>query len=285
MRTLNILSLGAGVQSSVVLLLSCRGILPKLDYAIFADTQWEPSPVYAHLWWLVEQATAAGIPVLVGSKGNIKTDMLRSMVRGAKKNGERWASMPLYTIVAGAEREGRIRRQCTKEYKLDVIERTTRREILGLDAGQRIPADVHVNQWIGISIDEKRRMRMSGKRWITNHYPLIGWPEPMLERPWTRAKCLEWFATHYPDRHLPRSACIGCPFHSDQEWNAMREQRPQDFADACEFDRRMRHCDGMRGEVFLHRSCQPLGEVDFSRHTPTQQNLFATEECLGMCGV
>ena len=40
--TLRILSLGAGVQSSVVLLMSIKGILPRLDAAIFADTQWEP---------------------------------------------------------------------------------------------------------------------------------------------------------------------------------------------------------------------------------------------------
>ena len=35
---LNVLSLGAGVQSSTLLLMSCRGVLPKLDAAIFADT-------------------------------------------------------------------------------------------------------------------------------------------------------------------------------------------------------------------------------------------------------
>ena len=38
---LRILSLGAGVQSSAVLLMSCDGVLPKLDCAIFADTGWE----------------------------------------------------------------------------------------------------------------------------------------------------------------------------------------------------------------------------------------------------
>lgn len=34
---LRVLSLGAGVQSSVLLLMSCRGELPKLDAAVFAD--------------------------------------------------------------------------------------------------------------------------------------------------------------------------------------------------------------------------------------------------------
>jgi 3'-phosphoadenosine 5'-phosphosulfate sulfotransferase (PAPS reductase)/FAD synthetase len=39
-----VISLGAGVQSTTVLLLAHRGELPggPVDYAIFADTGWEP---------------------------------------------------------------------------------------------------------------------------------------------------------------------------------------------------------------------------------------------------
>ena len=44
--TLRLLSLGAGVQSTALFLLACEGILlPKIDGAIFADTQWEPRHV------------------------------------------------------------------------------------------------------------------------------------------------------------------------------------------------------------------------------------------------
>ncbi len=47
---LKVLSLGAGVQSSVMLLMADRGLLgDKPDVAIFADTQWEPKEVYEHL--------------------------------------------------------------------------------------------------------------------------------------------------------------------------------------------------------------------------------------------
>lgn len=44
-----ILSFGAGVQSTTLLLMSCLDVLPKLDHVVFADTQWEPSAVYRHL--------------------------------------------------------------------------------------------------------------------------------------------------------------------------------------------------------------------------------------------
>ena len=43
---LRVISLGAGVQSSVMALLAARGeIGPMPDAAIFADTQWEPAAV------------------------------------------------------------------------------------------------------------------------------------------------------------------------------------------------------------------------------------------------
>lgn len=42
MKPLKILSLGAGVQSTTLLLLAERGELERPDRAIFADTGWEP---------------------------------------------------------------------------------------------------------------------------------------------------------------------------------------------------------------------------------------------------
>lgn len=70
---LRLLSLGAGVQSSAVLLLAALGELPRLDGAIFADTGWEPRAVYDHLDRLKrEVASPAGIPVHqvgVGTRG------------------------------------------------------------------------------------------------------------------------------------------------------------------------------------------------------------------------
>ena len=63
---LRILSLGAGVQSSVVLLMSERGELPKLDHAIFADTGDEPKSVYEYLQYL---KSICKTPIHVVSRG------------------------------------------------------------------------------------------------------------------------------------------------------------------------------------------------------------------------
>ena len=45
---LRLLSLGAGVQSTTLLLLAAEGRLPTPDAAIFADTGWEPAAVYTN---------------------------------------------------------------------------------------------------------------------------------------------------------------------------------------------------------------------------------------------
>jgi hypothetical protein len=58
--TIRTLSLGAGVQSTTLLLMSLEGMLPKLDCAIFADTGWEPQRVYEHLDLISAQAAGGG---------------------------------------------------------------------------------------------------------------------------------------------------------------------------------------------------------------------------------
>ncbi|MFK0121152.1 hypothetical protein [Streptomyces sp. NPDC090994] len=48
-----------------MLALSANGILPRADYAVFADTGWEPRAVYQHLDRLEKTIAApAGIPIL-----------------------------------------------------------------------------------------------------------------------------------------------------------------------------------------------------------------------------
>jgi hypothetical protein len=44
----------------------------------------------------------------------------------------------------------------------------------------------------------------------------------------------------------------------------MKEQRPDEWEQACEFDEQIRFLPGIRGQSFLHRSCVPLHDIDFS---------------------
>lgn len=273
------LNLGAGVQSSALLLMSCRGILPKLSGAVFADTGWEREAVYENLEWLKGEAREAGIPVYVVSAGRrIQDDAMSSQVRGKSVNGERWGSMPLHTRQQNGQC-GMIRRQCTAEYKIRPIERWLRRTVLGLQSGERAPANA-IEQWFGISVDEMRRVRVSRNVWSCNVYPLLGIPDRMLDRPYTRLMCQDWLAKCYPHRQFPRSACIGCPFKTDAEWRKIKAN-PTEWASALRVDEAIRNCAGMRGQVFLHRRCLPLRMAHLGED---QAELDFGGECLGYCG-
>ena len=74
--TLTVLSLGGGVQSSVMALMASRGAFDRTpDCAIFADTRWEPPSVYEHLEWLKDQLS---FPLYVVDNGR----SLREDVKG-----------------------------------------------------------------------------------------------------------------------------------------------------------------------------------------------------------
>lgn len=142
--TKRVLSLGAGVQSTALLLLVARGKLPPIDAAIFSDTGWEPAVVYAHLDRIdLEIAQPAGIPILRVSAGNIRDDALDPT--------HRFASMPLYVLGPDGER-GMAHRQCTSEYKIKPIKAAVR-SLLGYPHPTPVPKGVYAEQWVGISTE------------------------------------------------------------------------------------------------------------------------------------
>jgi len=168
---IRVLSLGAGVQSTTVLLMSCRGLLPKLDAAVFADTQWEPAAVYRHLDWLTAEAARHGVPVHRTTRGNLRQDTLDAISRKAG-DGKRAARLPFFVTNPSGE-AGMMRRQCTGDYKIEPIERFIKRTLLGLKPRQRGPKAAVVEQWFGISADEAQRVRKSTRPWCQYRYPLI----------------------------------------------------------------------------------------------------------------
>lgn len=295
---LRVLSLGAGVQSTTMALLAAHGeIGPMPDCAIFADTGWEPAAVYEHLDWLMS-GNVLPFPVHIVSAGNIRDHLL------AAGEGRRWASIPAFTRtvrlagtpipVLGEDDEGElieigerrsaadiisigmIRRQCTTEFKIVPIRRKVR-ELAGL-ARKRSPSFPVVEQWIGISTDEVIRAKPSFEAWQIKRFPLI-------ERRMCRQDCMAWLRRHgYPIP--PKSACIGCPFHDNARWRDMRDHDAEAWADAVEVDRALRSgLRGIRGDVFLHRSCVPLDLADLSTAADHGQLDLFGNECEGMCGV
>ena len=268
-----VLSLGAGVQSTVLALMAERGEygLEKPDFAIFADTGWEPDGVYEHLEWLEKQLSFEVVHV---SAGNIRDNI----IKGVAPDGHRFLGVPVFTINPDGSK-GRLIRQCTSDYKVAPILSYVR-ERLGIEQGRRAPKDKAVEMWLGISIDEVMRQKDSRYEWVTNIYPLV-------DREFSRAQLQAWYSERYPDRLLPRSACIGCPFHSDASWKDMQQNDPKSFSEAVHIDWVLRNSPMTRGavegEAYLHASRVALDQVDFSQAIG-YPDLMA-EECEGLCGI
>ena len=262
-KTRQFISLGAGVQSSVMLLMAARGELNLLpEAAIFADTQWEPPDVYEHLDWL-EKEVSGRIEIVRVTAGNLRLDTQR----GKNATGHDFMTMPLFQN--GGRSMGR--RTCTSQYKLAPIYKELRKR-LGVD--RVAPRDyAQVAQWVGITTDEASRMKPSRLQWVGTRWPLI-------ELGMTRVDCQTRFAEKYPGRYLPCSACVACPYRSNDEWLDIKAN-PETWADAVEFDRSVRHADPGY-EQFVHRDCKPLDEVDFKK---PEYRWPWDEECEGMCGV
>src|SRR3990167_1759221 len=95
---MNIISLGAGVQSSTMALMAAHGeITPMPDCAIFADTQAEPKSVYTWLDWLEKQLP---FPVHRVTKGDLTAVAL--LVREKKDGSGKWAKSVIPTFVKNA---------------------------------------------------------------------------------------------------------------------------------------------------------------------------------------
>lgn len=280
MREFHILNLGAGVQSTALYLLSREpDAKVRFDLAIFADTGEEPAAVTRHL----EHLQSLGDPVIwVRSAGRLGDDL----INGRISTGQRFVSIPCFTKSAEGK-VGMVRRQCTAEYKIEVVNRAIRRELLGLKPRQRIPKDVVIHQYFGISTDEAARAERAKKRFAGIKHTVPHWP--LIEMGWSRKDCLAYLKGKLP-HETPKSSCVFCPYRTNQSWAALKATDPDGWKRAVEIDTALRDKNslctrGFRQELFVHRTCVPLEMVDFEKLAPNTIDPMATQECQGMCGL
>ena len=251
------LCLGAGVQSSA-LVAACDKRLkingyefPLPDVVLFADTQADPP-------WITDQVARlkdiSSLEIRTVTAGSLRQDSLYGKP-GLNKLGrpfQKFVTLPVY----GLNPDGTttlLRRQCTREYKIAPIEKEVRK-ILGYKKGQRIKENCRA--LLGISLEEAQRMKPSQTAWVTNSYPLV---EARLRRHDCHNILKE---TGFPA--AKRSACTFCPFHTKEEWAELKKTNLWD--EIVQFDKAIRHLSrkGKAAPVFLHPSCKPIDEIDFS---------------------
>jgi len=130
---------------------------------------------------------------------------------------------------------------------------------------------------IGISLDEVQRMKPSPNKWQIHTWPLI-------DLRMTRSDCLRWMERNgYPQP--PKSSCLGCPFHSDKQWQEIKDGPPEEWADVVFVDKAIRNMPKFENQQFMHRSCKPIDEVEFVNKAQIDLFDLFGNECEGMCGV
>ena len=271
----NVISLGAGVQSSVMALMASRGELLgiNVDFAVFADTQAEPKSVYNWLDWLEKQLS---FPVHRVTAGSLADESLKMRI---SKKGLKYSrtNIPFYTLNSDGSKGIIPHRSCTSDFKIKPILRELRSRC-GIKRGQKAAT---ITSLIGISMDEMRRMKPSRDAWVVNRWPLV-------EMRMRRNDCIEW-ARKNGMPEPPRSSCVFCPFHSNKEWRRLQVEEPDEFARAVQFEKDIQAAkfvsDDFSSIPFCHSSAKPLDKIDFRSDVEKGQMILWDDECEGICGV
>ena len=256
---LNVISLGAGKQSSFLLIQALKktwGWFP--DVTIFADTQNEPPWTYSHLAFLQEYAYSKyRHEITIISAGSLVENNL-NYLSGFSSTA---SSLPLRL----ANDKGFLYRQCTADFKIKPLRRFLK----------NIKPSRNIIFHIGISLDEIERKTSSNIAYIKNNYPLC---DSRID--------IKQIRSFFKFSNLPvpgKSSCLVCPFHSQTYWKYLKLNFPAEFNHVCDFDDKIRNWHKASDKCYLHRSCTPLRSCDLS-FTPS---LFPEliEECSGICGL
>lgn len=279
-----ILSLGLGVQSTAIYYMCTMGIIPRIDFAIFADTGREKQKTYDYLDYLKRWAAKNDGPeIIVKTDKNLYADLLNK----TNSTAQRFAPIPAYTKNTDGT-TGMLRRQCTGEYKIAVVDNCIRDEIYNLASGSRRPA---TEVYKGITTDEIERMSIPMEAWKVLVYPFCGYRISKYDTErikdynapvMNRTDLIVW----YMQNSLPippKSSCVFCPYTSEATWHDMKQNEPEDFEAACKVDDAIRDSSkqGVSSPIYLHESCQPLRSINFnSNATDLFKGECTGEECM-----
>lgn len=238
-----VLSYGGGVQTVAMVALVLRGVLPRPDHIVIADTNREKQSTWDYLAEIVQPALECeGMRVKIAGHDLSTVDLYAH-------NGD--LLLPVYT------RTGKLPTFCSNEWKKRVVQRWL-----------RLQGAEQCNVWIGFSTDESTRYENSryDKGWYIRTFPLY-------DMGLSRADCLSIIADMGWPEPSP-SACWMCPNMTDPEWLQMKRDYPTDFQKAMDLEAEIREWDD---EVWLHGSRRPLGLTEFD------ENRFSRNESRYQC--
>lgn len=228
---LRVLSFGAGVQTTALLVLVVQGRLPRPDAIVFADTGCESAETYRYL---------AEVSGPYARENGLAITVLGPEWRSAHYKPDLETYCLQHRMLPGT-----WVRWCTGKYKIRPIQR-----FQSISASRVNP----VESWIGISTDEPRRARPSDNQLEIKRYPLI-------ELGMDRRDC----ENAIRDAGLPlppKSGCWFCPFKRQSEWHKLKREHPNLFARALALESNARGRDGKMRYLPIFGSLERVAAQD-----------------------
>lgn len=275
---MKILSCGAGMQSSALHLMACENALarsrgkepvwplvPVYDVSVFCDLGFEPPWVMKQVDFLKRAGDSCGVPLVV---------LKASLYQDFKDNfGERRTiSVPWWTLKEDGHKS-RMPRNCTIDYKVNVIAKYVRWSLLGYRKHQRLrDEDRKAHEMhMGFGAEEKRRCKENQNPLFVNRFPLV-------EMGLTRADNYAYIRDVW-GLETKASACTFCPYHRNYFFWYLKEHEPTQYKQVVEIDELLRNKTPkppMDSDLFISRSRKRLVDL-----TPAECD---DAECFEYCG-
>ena len=195
-----------------------------------------------------------GIRAALGEKAGRIPGKRRSFLRGATCDSGFSALLRLY----GDGHKSKMPRNCTIDYKVELISKYVRWELLGYKKGQRLrEEDKKAHEMhMGFSAEESRRCKESPNPMFVNKFPLV-------EMGLTRADNFAYIKDVW-GLETKASACSFCPFHKNYFFKFLRENEPEQYAHVVGVDELLRDKNPkppMDSDLFISRSRKRLMDL------------------------
>lgn len=257
---LQVWSCGGGTQSCAIAALIVQGKLPKPDVSVIADTGREVQTTWFYVSMILGPALASVGVSLEIVKATEWSYYHKTGHDIFNKQGT--LQIPAYSTLSGTI--SKLPGYCSSAWKQEPIDRWLRSKHI---------QNAEVIKWLGYGKEEQRRWvrTMESREFREGKIKL-----PLVhDVPLNRHECQTVIASMGWPVPAPKSRCWMCPNQSDTEW---RDLPKDEFQKAVELEREIHKVDP---DAWLHRSCVPLDQVDFSQ----PEDLFARPCDSGMCFV
>lgn len=256
---MKILSFGAGMQSTALALMSCENAIvgrpvhpqvPIYDDVVFCDLGFEPPWVKTQADFVRRSCESAGIHYK-----EIKSPLYEDFMTNFGER--RTISIPWWTIKEDGHKS-KMPRNCTIDYKVELISKYVRWELLGYKKGQHLrPEDQKAHEMhMGFSYEERKRCKESPNPMFVNKFPLV---DMLLVRADNYAYIRDVWGLE-----TKASACSFCPFHRNYFYQYLKNNVPDDYRRLVEMDELLRDKNPkppMDSDLFISRSRKRLEDL------------------------